>query len=105
MHNSCRTEGDSMSRLLPCLMGIVWLVGSASPGMGSVGPFSDQLDIGTPSRDKPGSATFDASTQTIRVAGGGANVWTREDHMQFVWRKMSGADMTFAADVVFDKAT
>ena len=38
------------------------------------------------------------------MTGGGANVWAKEDNMQFVWKKASG-DITLAADVAFDKAT
>jgi TolB protein len=62
----------------------------------NMGPFTNQDDIGNPSR--PGSATFEATNRSCLIAGGGANMWFTNDAFHFVWKEMSG-DFTLAADV------
>ncbi len=71
----------------------------------AIGPFTRQQDIGQPSKVGAGSASFNAASGTLRLTGGGANLWGREDDLHFVWKKVSGDNFTLAADVVFDKAT
>jgi TolB protein len=71
----------------------------------AIGPFTGQQDIGKPSAIGPGVATFDAASSTLRLTGGGANVWGKQDDLHFVWKKVSGSNLTLAADVVFEKAT
>jgi TolB protein len=80
------------------------LVLALLPGCG-LGPFTDQQDIGKASTVGAGSASWAAGGDTLRVTGGGANVWAKEDNMHFVWKKVSGGNLTLAADVAFDKAT
>lgn len=69
-----------------------------APGAEGIGIFEAHVDVG--SNPKAGTAQFDPSTNSYQVTGGGANVWTKQDAFQFVYRKVSG-DFTFSADVRF----
>lgn len=69
----------------------------AQEGTGSLGLFESRGDVGAP--QKAGSARFDAAQMTYTVTGGGANMWSTNDALHFVWRKVSG-DLTLAADIV-----
>jgi TolB protein len=87
-----------------CARLLVFLLLGIVSGCG-VGPFTDHGDIGKASRQGAGSSHYDAASGTLRVTGGGANVWGKEDAMQFVWKKASEANLTVAADVALDQAT
>lgn len=49
---------------------------------------------------KAGTMEFDAAHNAYRLTGGGANIWAKEDAMQFAWRRLTG-DLTITADVNF----
>ncbi|SDD94994.1 WD40-like Beta Propeller Repeat [Pricia antarctica] len=56
-------------------------------GNGDIGPVKN-----------PGSAEFDASTETYTVAGSGTNMWGETDEFHFVRKKMY-SDVSLAADI------
>lgn len=65
----------------------------------SFGIFSTHEDLGvTPLK---GAAAYDADQKTYRVTGGGANIWSKTDAFQFVYKQWSG-DAAFSADVQFE---
>jgi TolB protein len=66
----------------------------------AIGVFTASQDVGKPSTIGPGSTAFDAQTKTYTIAGGGENMWAASDHMQYVWKKVSG-DVTLAATIAF----
>jgi len=68
----------------------------------AVGIFEGQSDVGTVL--KPGSATFDAASNSYTITSHGENMWAAEDDFHFVWKKMSG-DVTVTADIRFLTAT
>src|SRR5258708_1005123 len=79
-----------MNRLFKLLM--VWAVPvlfllqhARSAG---VGPFEDEKDIGK--INHAGSATLDASSNSIVIASGGENMWFTNDAFHFVWKRVSG---------------
>ena len=86
----------------------VWIVLSCAAGViapavlgfaGALGVFSAHRDVGiTPER---GSAVYDATKKAYRVTGGGANIWSRADAFEFVYKKLSG-DASLTADVQFE---
>src|SRR5689334_2508674 len=94
-----------MMRGIAGLLAVVFLAALSGCGLGGMGPFATHGDIGPPSKVGSGTARYDVATKTIRVTGAGANVWGKEDAMQFVWTKASGENLTLAADVAFDPAT
>src|SRR5215217_5384928 len=65
-----------------------------------LGAFADHGDVGVPSTIGAGTATYDGTTKTYTIAGGGENMWGRADHFHYAWIKMSG-DVSLAADIVF----
>ena len=85
--------------MIKTLVTIACLVGGALfAAEPPVGIFETNTDIGeTPLK---GSSQFDAGTGTYRITGGGANIWTKVDAFQFLWKKMSG-DMAVTADLKF----
>ena len=60
----------------------------ASAQAGVLGQFEDQADIGSPKI--AGSGEYEASTQTYRLAAGGANMFHDHDEFHFIWRKLKG---------------
>jgi regulation of enolase protein 1 (concanavalin A-like superfamily) len=62
------------------------------------GIFTSSGDIGAPAR--AGSTQFDATTGQYRITGSGANIWAKEDQLQFAWREMTG-DFTVTATMRF----
>jgi len=64
----------------------------------SLGLFDGHGDVGTVSR--PGQVVFTPQDGTYRVSAAGANMWFREDDMQFVWKRVGG-DTAIAADIAF----
>jgi len=73
------------------LAGAAWAENAASLGV-----FQRASDVGDVNH--PGSARYDAGTQTYRVTGSGANVWGNVDAFQFLWRELSG-DVSVTAEV------
>ncbi len=66
---------------------------------GALGIFSAHRDVGiTPEK---GSVMFDAARKSYRVTGGGADIWSRADAFQFVYKRVSG-DASLTADVQFE---
>jgi hypothetical protein len=53
-----------------------------------LGYFEKSADVGSPSI--PGSASYDAATQTYTLAGSGTNMWAARDEFQFAWRNLRG---------------
>jgi TolB protein len=99
-----------MNRLL-CLLSVLScgvIAGCTTTGTGggaiATNPFEHSGDVGKPSSVGAGSTKFDAKTHSLTVTGGGANVWTTADNMQFAWKKMKG-DISFSTDLAFAPAT
>ncbi len=69
-----------------------------APHTQPIGIFEDHSDVGTVLH--PGTASFDAASQTYTVAGCGENMWLKADAFHFVWKKVSG-DVSLAADIAF----
>lgn len=83
------------SALVPTL---ALLAGLTAVGARASGLFEDATDIGNVGL--AGSVERDPVRQTYTVAGGGANMWSTQDALHFVWRKAAG-DVTLAADIAF----
>jgi len=64
----------------------------------SLGIFDGQADVGSVS--PPGTAVYDAKTDTYAITSAGANLWAGKDAFHFVWKKMSG-DATLTADIAW----
>lgn len=85
-------------------LGLAWALGlGAGAGIGSLsaadlGLFEGQDDVGRPRH--AGTALFESGRGTYTVTGGGANMWSTNDALHFVWKKVSG-DVTLAADIAF----
>src|SRR5437762_1741843 len=97
-----------MMRGIAGLFAVVFLAalaGCGAGGMGGMGPFATHQDLGKPSKVGAGTVRYDPLGKTLRVTGAGANVWGKEDAMQYVWTKASGENLTLAADVALDAAT
>ena len=62
----------------------------------ALGVFENQDDIGSVRR--PGSVQYDPARRTWLVAGGGENMWSTNDALHFVWKRMSG-NLSLAADI------
>ncbi len=54
----------------------------------SVGVFEANTDIGKV--NKPGSASYDAASQTYTLTGSGSNMWAGADEFHFVWKRLKG---------------
>ena len=65
-----------------------------------LGIFTDHGDVGKASTIGPGSATYDSTTKTYAISGGGENMWTTADHFHYVYKKMSG-DVALEATITF----
>jgi len=63
-----------------------------------LGLFAGQSSIGNPRL--PGSAAFDAGSETYTITGAGANMWLGRDEFQMAWKKMRG-DFILCARVSF----
>jgi hypothetical protein len=62
-----------------------------------LGIFEGQSDVGNVLH--PGSAQYDARTQTYTVSGSGDNMWFANDEFHFVWKKLSASDVTLTAGI------
>jgi len=83
--------------LVACVFVVCVFAGFArAENAASLGIFQNALDVGDVNH--PGSARYDAGTQTYRVTGSGANVWGSVDAFQFLWRELSG-DVTLTTEV------
>ncbi|HXO75670.1 MAG TPA: hypothetical protein VN824_10555, partial [Puia sp.] len=51
-----------------------------------VGIFENSIDIGNPK--VAGSASYDESTQSYSIKGGGSNIWFNRDEFHFVYKKI-----------------
>ena len=76
------------------------LVNVAGAGAQSLGLFTNDSEVGTPSSIGPGSARYDPASKVYTIAGGGENMWATADHFHYVWKKMSG-DVTLEATINF----
>jgi hypothetical protein len=62
-----------------------------------LGIFEGQADVGKVLH--PGSASYDAGSQTYTVSGSGDNMWFGKDEFYFVWKKISADELTFTANI------
>jgi TolB protein len=67
---------------------------TASP----VGIFENHADVGTVLH--AGTAEYDPNSGSYTLSASGENIWTTNDHFQFVWKKISG-DVALSADISF----
>jgi hypothetical protein len=63
-----------------------------------VGIFQDHIDIGNPKI--AGATTYDESTQTYALTGGGYNIWFGRDEFQYAYKKIKG-DFILTANFEF----
>ena len=63
-----------------------------------LGLFTSSGDVGNPA--VKGAAAFDAATGQYRITGSGANMWAKQDQLQYVWREMTG-NFTVSATLRF----
>ncbi|MEO8483396.1 MAG: hypothetical protein ABI634_14375 [Acidobacteriota bacterium] len=87
-----------MSHLAHRLLLAGLLSSSVFAQAGSVGLFLRSADVGNPAI--AGATQFNPSTKQYRITGAGANIWAKQDQLQFVWREMTG-DFTATATVRF----
>jgi len=66
------------------------------------GQFEGQTDVG--SVTPPGTASFNAATNTYTLTSAGANTWYHVDNFHYLWKKSSG-DMSLTAEVSFPPIT
>jgi TolB protein len=96
------TNPSLIAGLLACavlLLGEPALLSAATPA-DSLGIFAAQADVGR--GVTPGTAVFNAATNTYTLTSAGANTWYHVDDFHFLWKKVSG-DMTLTADIGFPK--
>ena len=76
------------SRLvLLCLMMMTFAVGQGT-GLPGHAKFQETTDIGN--CRLPGSLEYDEKNQVYTIGGSGQNMWSRNDHFSFAWKKMTG---------------
>jgi TolB protein len=97
----------STALLIPALaaVAVINLPGTVVPrttlrAAETLGIFTDHQDVGVPSTNGAGSATFDTASKTYRISGGGENMWSRADHFHYVWKKVTG-DVALSATIEF----
>jgi TolB protein len=78
---------------------LLWLL--VSPAWGQ-GVFENHSDVG--SVTPPGTASFNATTNTYTLTAAGANTWYHVDNFHYLWKKSSG-DLSLTADVSFPPIT
>jgi TolB protein len=66
------------------------------------GQFEGQSDVG--SVMPPGTASFNAASNTYTLTAAGANTWYHVDNFHYLWKKSAG-DMSLTADVSFPPIT
>ncbi len=62
-----------------------------------LGIFEGHTDVGAVLH--PGSVEYDATAKSYTVSGSGENMWFATDEFQFVWTKVSAADVTITANL------
>jgi TolB protein len=78
---------------------LFFLVLNYSPAqLNPVGQFTDHIDVGNPKI--AGGASFDESSQTYTLKGGGYNVWFGRDEFHYAFKKLTG-DFLLTANFEF----
>ena len=70
---------------------ILYFFGTSSPTVSQqkpLGEFTNQTDVGNPS--KPGSAVYDSEKQEYTIEGAGSNMWQGRDEFHYVWKRLKG---------------
>src|SRR5258708_15451459 len=76
-----------MSRM--CGISCLFLLPASLFGQGgSLGVFTNSGDVGNPAIK--GAAEFSPSSGEYKITGAGANMWDKQDQLQYVWREMTG---------------
>lgn len=68
-----------------------------------LGIFDGHGDVGVVK--KPGSARYDAKTQTYTLTGAGYNIWFDHDEFQFAWKRMTGDFILYTRAGLVGKGT
>jgi len=68
-----------------------------------MGVFDGHGDVGIVK--KPGSARYDAKTQTYTLTGAGYNIWFDHDEFQFAWKRMTGDFILYTRAGLVGKGT
>jgi TolB protein len=90
-------------RMIVAAVGACVLCGAhADQKAGPVGVFDGQSDIG--SVVPPGTAEYQAASDTYTLTSAGANTWYRVDDFHYAWKKTSG-DLALTAEVFFPPHT
>src|SRR5438445_366146 len=66
----------------------LWLFIPTSVYSEELGLFDNQMDVGRVTR--AGSTSFDPSSRSYSISGGGENMWFTNDAFHFVWTRVSG---------------
>jgi len=72
----------------PLFCATLALLTSISAYSEDLGLFDNQIDVGKATH--AGSASFDPSSRSYSIAGGGENMWFTNDAFHFVWTRVSG---------------
>jgi TolB protein len=83
-----------LSLILICFM----IFNTSQAQLKPIGIFQDHADIGSPKI--AGSTTYDESTQTYTLTGGGYNIWFGRDEFQYAYKKIKG-DFILTANFEF----
>jgi hypothetical protein len=67
---------------------LILLIALSTNALGQIGQFATAQDIGSPKIT--GSSTYDSSSQSYTLKGGGANIWFNHDEFHFLYRKIKG---------------
>ena len=81
----------NLSLIVACISLLLWIAPlelAAQTAPAPVGLFETHADVGTVLH--PGSAEYDAATQTYTMTGSGENMWFAADAFHFAWKKVSG---------------
>ncbi len=97
-----RLKYPPMKSFLPVFaLGLVCAFEQAACGQssgGELGLFSGQGDVGVVLHN--GQARFEAALDAYVVSGSGANMWSSNDALHFVWKQVSG-DIDLSAEIRF----
>lgn len=74
----------------------------AAQDSAQLGDFATQSDVGLVA--PPGSARYDAATDSYTLTSAGANTWYHVDDFHYLWKKMSG-DVALSAEIRFPAVT
>lgn len=70
-----------------CLLALLLSTGSAFT-QNNTGMFTRNSDVGAVLH--PGTARYDAKTQSYLLSGSGANIWFGKDEFHYLWRRIKG---------------